>query len=158
MNTSQVDFRLERDAHGALVLVDGQGRRHEGVHPVRAFPLTGPAQGLSVVAHDGRELAWIERLDDLPARERELLQEELSQREFTPVIERILGVSTFATPSTWQLQTDRGPATLVLEAEESIRRLAGPALLITDGHGLTYLVRDRFALDRESRRFLERFL
>ena len=156
--TVQPEFRLERDAHGLLVLIDAQGRRHEGVHPVRAFPLTGPDQGISLVGPEGRERAWIDHPDGLPHPERELLMDELSQREFTPVIERILAVSTFATPSVWQLQTDRGPATLVLEAEESIRRLAGSALLITDGHGMTYLVRDRLALDRDSRRLLERFL
>lgn len=154
----QPDFTLEFDAHGLLVLIDAQGRRHEGVHAVRAFPLSGPQQGLSLVGADGHELAWIDRLDALPAEMRALLQQELDHREFTPEIERILSVSTFATPSVWELQTDRGPTRLVLEAEESIRRLPGSALLITDGHGLTYRIRDRFALDRQSRRLLERFL
>ncbi|HQY09987.1 MAG TPA: DUF1854 domain-containing protein, partial [Burkholderiaceae bacterium] len=32
------------------------------------------------------------------------------------------------------------------------------ALLITDSHGLLYQVRDRFGLDRGSRKLLERFL
>ena len=34
--------------------------------PVRAFPIAAPAQGLSLLSAQGRELAWIERLDDLP--------------------------------------------------------------------------------------------
>ena len=151
-------FHLERDPHGQLVLVDTLGHRHSGVHAVRAFPLTDPGQGLSLVGADGHELAWIERLDELPASTRALLDEELALREFVPVILRILAVSTFATPSHWDVETDRGPVRLRLDAEESIRRLAGGALLITDGHGLNYRVRDRFALDRASRRLLERFL
>lgn len=152
------DFTLERDSHGALVLTDRMGVRHEGVQPVRAFPLTGPDGGLSLVGADGRECAWIERLDDLEPAQRALVDEELAQREFVPVIERITAVSTFATPSTWEIDTDRGPTRLVLEAEENIRRLAGSALLITDRQGLPYLVRDRFGLDRASRKLLERFL
>ena len=43
--------------------------------------------------------------------------------EFVPEIERIMGVSSFACPSTWQVVTDRGPAQLVLKGEEDIRRL-----------------------------------
>ena len=155
---AEYDFRLERDAHGALVLIERDGTRHEGVQPVRAFPLTGPDGGLSLVGPDGRERAWVERLDELAPAARALVDEELAQRDFTPVIERIRSVSTFATPSTWEVDTDRGPTRLVLEAEEAIRRLADSALLITDGQGLVYRVRDRFGLDRASRKLLERFL
>ncbi len=155
---TDLNFTLERDPHGLLVLTDRDGTRHEGVLPVRAFPLTDPDSGLALVGPDGRERAWIERLAALPAGPRALIEQELAQREFVPVIERIRSVSTFATPSTWAVDTDRGPTTLVLEAEENIRRLAGSALLITDGQGLLFQVRDRFGLDRASRRLLERFL
>ena len=56
------------------------------------------------------------------------------------------------------LQTDRGPTQLTLKAEEDIRRLAGGRLLITDRHGLQFMVDDQAALDPRSRRILERFL
>ena len=46
----------------------------------------------------------------------------------------------------------------MLKGEEDIRRLADGALLITGRDGLAFRVRDRFALDRHSRRLLERFL
>lgn len=151
-------FTLERDARGRLVLTAADGTRHEGVLPVRAFPLTAADEGLSLVGTDGHELAWIEHPAALPAAQRALLDEELAQREFVPVIERIRAVSTFSTPSTWEVETDRGPTRLVLKAEEDIRRLAGGALLLTDRDGLAFRVRDRFALDRGSRRLLERFL
>jgi hypothetical protein len=152
---------LERDAHGRLLMTvpGGDGApRLEAVQPVRAFPLSAPGEGLSLVSADGRELAWIEQLADLPPAPRALLEEELAQREFTPVIQRIVQVSTFSTPSTWAVETDRGPTTLVLKGEEDIRRLEGGALLIADRQGLAFRVNDRFALDRASRRLLERFL
>ena len=44
-----MNFRLERDAFGRIALIDAQGVRHEGIVPVRAFPLTGPDGGLSLV-------------------------------------------------------------------------------------------------------------
>ena len=79
--------------------------------------------------------------------------------EFVPTITRITRVSSFSTPSTWEVETDRGPAQFVLKAEEDIRRLRGrTALLIASGAGVHYAIADSTALDRASRRLLERFL
>ncbi len=152
------DFQLERDAHGRLVLTDDSGVRHVAVQPVRAFPLSAPDEGLSLVSAEGVELAWIDRPDTLPAAQRAMLDEELAQREFVPVILRLRSVSSFSTPSTWEVDTDRGPTRLVLKGEDDIRRLPAGALLIADRQGLPFFVKDRFALDRGSRRLLERFL
>lgn len=152
-------FQLHRNAHGRLVLTLADGTEHAGVLPVRAFPLAAPDEGLSLVGAGGQELLWIERLADLPAQPRSLLQEELAVREFVPVIGRIRSVSGFSTPSTWQVDTDRGPTQLVLKAEEDIRRVRGrTALLIADADGVQYAVHDTTALDKESLRLLERFL
>ena len=157
-----MDFALERDTFGRLVLVmavDGASPgRHVGVQPVRAFPLSAPGDGLSLVGLDGKELLWIERLDALPAAPRALLEEELGAREFTPVIEQLLSVSSFSTPSTWQVRTDRGETRFVLRGEEDIRRIRAGALLIASAQGIHFSVPDRTRLDRASRRLLERFL
>ncbi|SAI11964.1 Domain of uncharacterised function (DUF1854) [Bordetella ansorpii] len=152
------DFSLQRNAHGRLVYTGADGVGHEGVVPVRAFPISRPGQGLSLVATDGRELAWIERVEDLPPAQRELVEAELAGREFMPEIRRIVAVSTYATPSTWQVETDRGATSFVLRGEEDIRRLAGQTLLISDSHGIHYLIRDAAGLDRASRQLLDRFL
>ena len=75
------------------------------------------------------------------------------------MIERITTVSSFSTPSTWSVQTDRGPAQLVLKGEEDIRRLGSrTSLLIAAGDGMQFRVPDVGALDRHSRKLLERFL
>lgn len=151
-------FQLERDAHGRLVLTTADGRRHPGVVPVRAFPIAAPNEGLSLVDGDGREVAWVEALDKLPLPLHALIAEELLSREFTPVIRRIVSVSTFSTPSIWQVDTDRGVTRFVLKGEEDIRRLNDGALWIADSHGIQFIVRDRRALDPRSRRLLGRFL
>lgn len=152
------DFELERNAYGRLVLIAADGTRHEGVLPVRAFPLLAPGEGLSLVSAEGRELAWVPRLAALPEAVRTLIEQELAAREFTPRVTRIRSVSTFSTPSTWQVDTDRGAASLVLKGEEDIRRLGGGRLLIADAQGLQFEVPDLLALDRHSKRLLERFL
>lgn len=155
---SNASFQLDRDAHGRLLLTTPDGVRHVGVVPVRAFPIAAPREGLAMVDADGREVAWVGALDRLNAPLRTLIEEVLASREFTPEIRRIVAVSTFSTPSVWQVDTDRGLASFVLKGEEDIRRLKDGALWISDSHGIQFVVRDRRALDRRSRRLLERFL
>ena len=152
------DYHLHRNAFGRLVLTDAGGEVHEGVVPVRAFPIGAPDDGIALVDPHGHELAWIDRLEHLPDTLRTLIADELAGREFMPVIERILGVSSYATPSTWQLKTNRGETEMILKGEEDIRRLPDNALLIADSHGINYLIRDRLALDAHSRKILDRFL
>jgi len=151
-------FNLTRNSFGKLVLTLVDGTSHEGVVPVRAFPISAADDGVGMMSTDGRELVWIPRLDGLPAAMRELIEIELAGREFMPEIRKILGVSTYATPSVWTVQTDRGRTDLVLRGEEDIRRLAGNTLLISDSHGIHYLIRDLLALDKPSRKILDRFL
>jgi len=157
-NMNPATFELHRDAHGQLVYTGPDGVPHEGVVPVRAFPLSAPDEGVSIVASNGHELLWIDQLSALPAKLQQALSEELASRDFAPVIQRLVSVSTFATPSIWTVETDRGPTSFSLKSEDDIRRLPNMALLIGSGHGVTFHVRDRLALDKESRRLLERFL
>lgn len=151
-------LQLTRDPHGRLRLTVLDGGVHEGVVPVRAFPLAAPMEGIALMGTDGRELAWIDRLDDLPEATRELLEAELASREFMPEIHRLRQVSTFATPSTWTVETDRGETRFILKGEEDIRRLGTTGLLVSDRHGVQYLIRDLSRLDRISRRLLDRFM
>ncbi|NMM37027.1 MAG: DUF1854 domain-containing protein [Glaciimonas sp.] len=153
------DFDLERNAFGKLVFTAaGESDSHVGVVPVRAFPIAAPDSGIAIVSADGSELAWIERLSDLPDEVRILLEQELASREFLPHILQILHVSAFATPSTWQVETDRGETSFVLKGEEDIRRVGPEGLIIADSHGVQYLVRDLQELNQTSRKLLDRFL
>jgi hypothetical protein len=151
------NFTLTRNAKGQLIC-HCNGQAYEGVVPVRAFPIAAPDECVSLVAQDGHELAWIETLESLPEAARALITAELSYREFTPEIYRIASVSSFATPSIWQVETDRGDTELMLKAEDHIRRLSHTALLITDGYGLSFLLRNIEKLDPHSRKLLDRFL
>jgi len=149
---------LKRDPHGVLEFFDQDGVCHHGVSIVRAFPIDAPDEAVSILGQDGHELAWITQLSDVDAQSRELITTELAQREFTPIIERLESVSSFATPSTWTVQTNRGLTSFVLKGEEDIRRLRDRSLLITDSHGVTYRILNLLALDRWSRKLLDRFL
>jgi len=153
-----VNFQLRRDPFGKLVLTTAEGEEHVGVIPVRAFPIQAPTRGISLVRDGGKEAAWIDDLEDLPEQIRTLVQEEIEGREFIPEILTIKDVSSFATPCTWYVTTDRGDTEFVLKVDEDIRRVGETSLLIADNHGINFLVRDMFRIDKHSRKILDRFL
>lgn len=154
----QPNFQLRRDSFGKLVLTTAEGDEHIGVIPVRAFPIQAPTRGISLVRDGGKEAAWIDDLDALPDAIRTLVQEEIEGREFIPEILHIKEVSSFATPCTWFVKTDRGDTEFVLKVDEDIRRVGEASLLVSSSHGINFLVRDMFHIDKHSRVILDRFL
>lgn len=153
-----VDFQLSYNLAGRLVFTASDGKVSNGVYPVRAYPISAPEDGLSLLDEDGHELAWIASLVSLPNDIRTLIEQELAMREFMPEINRILDVSSFATPSTWQVDTNHGVTELILKAEDHIRRLTPTSLLIADSYEIHFIIRDIDQLDNHSRKLLDRFL
>ena len=157
MSDHHKSYSLERDALGRLVFTDAAGSSHVGVYPVRAFPITEPGAGISIMDQSGKELCWFDGIAAISKDELTLIEEELAAREFMPVIKKITKVSTFATPSIWDLETDRGLTRIRLKGEEDIRRIAGNTLLIADSNGLQFLIKDSTKLDKLSKKLLDRF-
>jgi uncharacterized protein DUF1854 len=153
-----INFTLSRDSFGKLNLIDANGVLHENVSPVRAFPIQAPEEGLSLVNTDGKEVAWLDHISDLSPPLADIVREELAGREFMPEIKRIVDVGSYACPSTWTVDTDRGETSFVLRGEEDIRRIGSVSLLVSDSHGIHFLIRDQFTLDKHSKKILDRFL
>ena len=152
-----MNFQFDINASGQWELVLNC-ERHVGVVAVRAFPVAAPDEAVSIVDDHGHELVWIAQLADLSEALLSRMRQALNEREFMPLIQKLHGVSSFATPSTWDIETDRGPTQLVLKGEEDIRRLSASVLLVTDTQGVQYLIRDLHLMDRHSRKLLDRFL
>jgi hypothetical protein len=151
-------FSLYHDAWGRPVLIDAEGREHAGIEFVRAFPLSDPRHFIAVCDEQGRELMWLDNLEALPAPLAHQIEEELAKREFVPIIQRILGISAAVEPSEWEVETDRGRTSFVLDSEDDVHELDEHRALVTDAHGIRYLIRDVRRLDSRSRHLLERFL
>jgi hypothetical protein len=146
------------DPLGRLIFRDAAGREHVDVTPVRGFPISDPDYGISICDTDGHELLWVERLSDLPLAARETLAADLAQREFMPILQRIVCISANSEPCEWEVDTDRGRTSFVLKIDEDVRRLDDRRAMVTDANGVSYLIPDLVALDAGSRRFLERYL
>jgi hypothetical protein len=156
--TVSTPFDLARNPFGKLVLTLSDGTVIEGVVPIRAFPIQSPETGISLVHTDGHEVAWIDGLAELSEPAQSLIREELQSREFMPDILSIDSVTSLSTPCTWQVTTDRGTTSFVLRGDEDIRRVGPTILLVTDTHGIQFLIRDAATLSKESRKILDRFL
>ena len=156
--SAALNFTLAFDPFGKLVVTLADGTQHVGAVAARAFPIAAPDQTISILSAEGKELVWIENLNDLPETQRDIVSQALQGREFMPEILRLDGVNSFSTPSIWRVQTTRGPAQLVLKGEEDIRRLSTHRLIVADAHGVQFLIRDLPSLDRQTRKLLDRFL
>lgn len=151
-------FDLQRDAFGRWVLQMPDGTRHVPVTALRAYPVSAPDEGVALMDADGHEIFWIDALDQLAPALRSQVIQALNEREFLPEILQLTDVSSFATPSTWSVLTNRGSTQFLLKGEEDIRRLTGTVLLINDANGVQFMIRDLAAMDKHSRKLLDRFL
>jgi hypothetical protein len=156
--TQLMNFQFDQGSSGRWFYVSAEGRQHDNVLAVRSFPVAAPEEGIAIVDVDGKELLWISHLNLLTEALRANILKAMTQREFMPQILKLYAVSGFVAPSTWDIETDRGRTKLLLKGEEDIRRLSGTVLLVTDGHGVQFLIRDLAQMDRHSRKLLDRFL
>jgi len=148
---------LERDSDGRLWANDRAGGGRDHVVPRRCFPLTQPAGFVCLVDDQGRDRGCIEDLATLAEDSRRALGAALGENEFLPRVTRIERVRHEATWSEWHVETDRGPRVFIVEQEDNIRRLDDGRHVITDSHGMRFLVPTPDKLDGPSRRWLGRY-
>ncbi len=146
---------LSRDPWGRLVLELADGRQIVGATAARMFPVSSPGGPIALCDGSGNEITWLRQLSDTPPAIRELLEDELSRRDFIPVIQRIVAVSSLSEPCEWQVETDRGPTKFILKSEEDVHRIGPHRAIIIDARGLRFLLDDSRRLDASSRRFAE---
>jgi len=155
LDQSQLTFSL--DEQGQLWAIERPGDAPIAVSARRAFPLTRPDGFVCVVDARGHERACMTTLDELPEASRDALRQALADTEFLPVVLRILGITQDATTSSWQVDTDRGTTEFLVDQEDHVRLLDDGRHLISDSHGMRYLVPEPGALDLPSRKLLARF-
>ncbi len=123
----------------------------------RAFPLSEPDSYVSLVDEHHFERACFVTLDVLPEAMRGVLLRALEKGDFLPKIQRIRAIVQEATFSRWQVDTDRGPRNFIVDQEDHVRPLEDGRHLISDSHGMRYLVPVPGALEPVSRKLLARF-
>jgi ATP-binding cassette subfamily B protein len=148
---------LEIDPDGQLWGVSEPGAERLALSARRAFPLSNPDVYVSLLDRDNQERACFPALSALSASLQSVLERALAQADFLPQIQHIRAVTLQGTGSRWQVVTDRGPTEFVVDQEDHVRPLDDGRYLISDSHGMRYLVPVASALDAVSRRLIARF-
>ena len=156
--THDPPIQLHHNAWGQLVLTLFDGAVHEDVEPFRCFPWSSPETAIALVSRDGHELVNLPDLALLQAETRQLLEQDLAEREFVPVIQRIAKSSGLWPPCVWDVITDRGPSRVTIDSEDDVRKQSSHGALIADASGVRYLIPDARKLDHASLRHLRRLL
>ncbi|MES1173443.1 MAG: DUF1854 domain-containing protein [Myxococcales bacterium] len=149
-------LELELDEDGQL-WATSPGTPRLAVSARRAFPLSHPDAYVSLVDDHHYERACFTTLSVLSTAQRATVERALAKGDFLPEIRQILTIAQEATQSRWQVDTDRGPTAFIVDQDDHVRLLPDGRHLISDSHGMRYLVPIQNALDATSRRLLSRF-
>jgi ATP-binding cassette subfamily B protein len=151
---AELSLRWDADSDALLLEIAGGS---SVVSARRCFPLTDAERFVSLVDQRGHELVCVENPGELPEASRDALRRALGESELLPCVERIESMREEATQSTWRVLTDRGPRAFVVEQEDHVRRLADGRHLITDQHGMRYVLPRLEQLDAASRKLFAPF-
>jgi hypothetical protein len=128
----------------------------------RCFPVTNPDEFLSVREPDskkmgrGNEIGRIRFMKDFPEEQQKLFLEELDRRYFSPEIIKILSVKDKFGYLYWDVETDAGNMTFILNNPFSnIRTLEDGRIFIHDIDGNSFQIKDPSKLDPSSFKKIE---
>jgi hypothetical protein len=148
---------LTRNALGQIVAqLDGREPVVD-VRVARCFPWTLPDTYISLRDSLGKELALLKTLDELDAASRQLVEQELREKAFSPRIQAVLDYKDEFGVVSISARTDRGDVTFQIRSRDDIRLLSPTRALFRDADGNTYELPDLAALDAASRRYLEEY-
>lgn len=150
--------------HGKRGVLEGEieGDVYPHLSLTRAFPLSMADGYLAILAHAGEdvsEVGMIRSLEALNETSRQAAERELCLRYVVPVITSIVQIRQ--EPAFWRLkvQTDRGPAELIMRnIHEHVRNIGERRLLITDIDGRRFEFHDTARLDARSKSLIRRYL
>ncbi len=154
VDTNFAGLSFRKNEWGQLVLVMPDGAEHPGIDPVRCFPLTDPDHVIALLDPEGKEVICLPSLEVLNPESREFIRRELAERDFVPVIQKIMTTSAPYPPCIWNVETDRGKTSFHLESEDDIRSLGKSGIVIADSNGIRYKILDISKLDSTSRRIV----
>lgn len=146
---------VTRNSKGELVVrIKDRPEPAVDARVARCFPWTCPDGYVAIRDKDGKELALLRTLDDLPQPHRGLIEQELRDKVFNPQIQRIVDYKNEFSVVSITAETDRGRVTFQIRARDDIRILSATRALFRDADGNVYELRDLSAMDEASRKWL----
>ncbi len=149
-----------KTGHLATKIPDDHGGLKEIVLFVaKCFPWSQPDGFISLRDKKGREIAFVERLDEFGDEQtRRLIEEELQERLFLPRIEKIDALDDQIDLFRWKVKTDAGARIFYTRRREIPRELSIGGVIIKDIAGDCYYIPEPENLDSRSRELLWMYL
>ena len=150
--------QIERNDQGDLVVrLLGQEEPICEARIARCFPWSLPDTYISVRDKDGKEVVLLKGLDKLDEATRQLVEEELRDKIFNPIIQRICEYRDDFDVTEITAETDRGKVTFQIRSRDDVRMLSATRALFKDVDGNTYEIPDLTALDGASQHYLSQY-
>lgn len=121
-----------------------------------AFPLSRPDHFVSIQTEEGKEVGVLRAISELDPTSRELVEQDLRRRYFTPKISQIRKLTQEGGMWTFEVSTNRGDSVFyVRNWRDSSSEISAGRFLIQSVDGKRYEVPDYNALDLKSQTYLE---
>lgn len=130
---------------GGFVALSFGDKKYERVGVYLTFPLTDPEAFISIREADekAREVGIIEKLEDLPKDQQEMIREQIRLRYFMPVITKILDIKDEYGYAYWHVMTSFGACRFTTQMSgDAVISLSDVRLLVTDIDGNRYEIPD----------------
>ena len=135
-------FRIGSDDATVRLTLEGD-RSWREVLVARAFPFSDPDRYIGLRDGDDKDIGILTTLHGLDGDSRQIIEEELERRYFTPKVERVLSVTEEFGVVTWDVETDRGRRRfLVRNLRDNSFPLGANRLMMTDTDGNRYEIPD----------------
>jgi len=152
--------KFERTGTGFLSLRVGE-EYYPRVLVVRMFPFSDKNEFISIRTAEERskEIGIVEKLADVSRETVEMLEEQLTLRYFTPVIEKIIKIKDEYGFAYWNVVTDHGECNFTIRmGGNSVIHLSDTRILIMDIDENRFEIPDVNRLTVAERRKLDLFL
>lgn len=146
---------------GGFVSLKTGDETYGRVNVVRMFPFTDPDHFISIrtTGEHSKEIGFIEDLNELNAATREMLDEQLEIRYFTPIITKIISVKDEYGYAYFDVITDRGECKFAIRmGGNDVVHLNETRILITDLDENRFEIPDITKLTPHERKKLDLFL
>jgi hypothetical protein len=154
-------IRFEATASGRLAAIMND-ERYENIQCVPLFPLFEPGTYISVQHKKEKEydeVCIIKSLDELPADQRTLVEDNITFRYFMPEITHIKSIKGEHGKDLWVVKTNKGEKEFtVQDRKENVHINDRGTVFVTDADGCRYKISDYRTLPEKAKTELERVL
>lgn len=148
---------LEKNKNGFLI-AEIDGKNVGRVKIVCTQPLTKPYEYVSVMSMDDEEYGIIQSVSDFDGGQRELIEEDIRQRYFCPIISEITSIKDKMGNFYFDvIISGKKKNFLVRDLTKNIRQYSD-SITIIDTDGNRYLIDDINSVPKKSRRKLQPYL